>query len=130
VFTAGIGENAPEIRARVADSRRRSAVWMAIIHSSSVGMMRTVTRLNGALMTDNAQSIAAGCAQAFHDCGARLAATYLNGKAEPLVRPSCRRRGRANPRSARKRSNEAGNRGRLIRTSPARTCAWRVSPSR
>jgi enoyl-[acyl-carrier protein] reductase I len=35
----------------------------------------------------NAHSIAAGCAQAFHDCGARLAATYLNGKAEPLVAP-------------------------------------------
>lgn len=36
----------------------------------------------------NAHSIAAGCAQAFHDCGARLAATYLNGKAEPLDRKS------------------------------------------
>jgi enoyl-[acyl-carrier protein] reductase I len=35
----------------------------------------------------NAHSIAAGCAQAFHDCGARLAATYLNGKAEPFVAP-------------------------------------------
>lgn len=35
----------------------------------------------------NAHSIAAGCAQAFHDCDARLAATYLNEKAEPFVAP-------------------------------------------
>lgn len=34
----------------------------------------------------NAQSIAAGCAQAFAACGATLAATYLNAKAEPHVR--------------------------------------------
>ncbi len=34
----------------------------------------------------NAQSIAAGCAQAFARCGATLAATYLNAKAEPHVR--------------------------------------------
>ncbi|HEY0271315.1 MAG TPA: enoyl-ACP reductase FabI [Sphingomonas sp.] len=35
----------------------------------------------------NEHSIAAGCAQAFRDCGARLAATYLNDKAEPFVAP-------------------------------------------
>lgn len=33
----------------------------------------------------NPQSIAAGCAQAFHDAGAQLAATYLNDKAKPYV---------------------------------------------
>lgn len=35
----------------------------------------------------NAQSIAWGCARAFHDAGADLAITYLNDKAEPYVRP-------------------------------------------
>ncbi len=35
----------------------------------------------------NEHSIAAGCAQAFRDCGARLAATYLNDKAKPYVAP-------------------------------------------
>ena len=35
----------------------------------------------------NEHSIAAGCAQAFRDCGARLAATYLNEKAKPYVAP-------------------------------------------
>lgn len=35
----------------------------------------------------NDHSIAAGCAQAFRDCGARLAATYLNDKAKPFVAP-------------------------------------------
>jgi len=35
----------------------------------------------------NAQSIAHGCAAAFHDAGAELAVTYLNAKAEPHVRP-------------------------------------------
>ncbi|ODU70604.1 MAG: enoyl-[acyl-carrier-protein] reductase [Novosphingobium sp. SCN 66-18] len=35
----------------------------------------------------NEHSIAAGCAQAFRDCGARLAATYLNEKAKPFVQP-------------------------------------------
>lgn len=35
----------------------------------------------------NDHSIAAGCAQAFRDCGARLAATYLNDKAKPFVTP-------------------------------------------
>lgn len=34
----------------------------------------------------NAHSIAAGCAQAFHNGGAQLAATYLNDKALPYVR--------------------------------------------
>lgn len=34
----------------------------------------------------NEHSIAAGCAEAFARCGARLAATYLNAKAEPFVR--------------------------------------------
>ena len=34
----------------------------------------------------NEHSIAAGCAEAFARCGARLAATYLNVKAEPFVR--------------------------------------------
>lgn len=35
----------------------------------------------------NANSIAWGCAQAFHQAGATLAITYLNAKAEPYVRP-------------------------------------------
>lgn len=35
----------------------------------------------------NDQSIAYGCAQAFHAAGAQLAVTYLNAKAEPHVRP-------------------------------------------
>jgi enoyl-[acyl-carrier protein] reductase I len=35
----------------------------------------------------NDQSIAWGCAKAFHNCGAELAITYLNEKAEPYVRP-------------------------------------------
>lgn len=35
----------------------------------------------------NEHSIAAGCARAFGDCGARLAATYLNDKAKPFVTP-------------------------------------------
>ncbi len=34
----------------------------------------------------NEHSIAAGCARAFADAGATLAATYLNAKAEPFVR--------------------------------------------
>lgn len=34
----------------------------------------------------NEHSIAAGCAEAFANAGARLAATYLNAKAEPFVR--------------------------------------------
>lgn len=33
----------------------------------------------------NAQSIAAGCAKAFHDAGAELAASYLNDRAKPYV---------------------------------------------
>jgi enoyl-[acyl-carrier protein] reductase I len=35
----------------------------------------------------NDQSIAWGCAKAFHEAGAELAVTYLNEKAEPYVRP-------------------------------------------
>lgn len=35
----------------------------------------------------NEHSIATGCAQAFHDSGARLAVTYLNEKARPYVQP-------------------------------------------
>lgn len=35
----------------------------------------------------NDQSIAWGCARAFHEAGAELAVTYLNDKAEPYVRP-------------------------------------------
>jgi len=35
----------------------------------------------------NPQSIAWGCAKAFHDAGAELAVTYLNEKVEPYVRP-------------------------------------------
>ena len=35
----------------------------------------------------NANSIAYGCAKAFHAAGAELAITYLNAKSEPYVRP-------------------------------------------
>ncbi|MEQ3763177.1 MAG: enoyl-ACP reductase FabI [Alcanivorax sp.] len=35
----------------------------------------------------NENSIAWGCAKAFYEAGAELAITYLNGKAEPYVRP-------------------------------------------
>ncbi|WP_454884222.1 enoyl-ACP reductase FabI [Sphingomonas oryzagri] len=35
----------------------------------------------------NEHSIAAGCARAFRDCGATLAATYLDKKARPFVAP-------------------------------------------
>ena len=35
----------------------------------------------------NEHSIAYGCAKAFRTCGAELAVTYLNEKAEPFVRP-------------------------------------------
>ena len=35
----------------------------------------------------NEHSIAWGCAKAFHDAGAELAATYLNDKAKPYVTP-------------------------------------------
>ncbi len=35
----------------------------------------------------NERSIAAGCAQAFHEAGAALAVTYLNEKAKPHVEP-------------------------------------------
>ena len=39
----------------------------------------------------NDQSIAYGCARAFHAAGAELAVTYLNAKAEPFVRPLAER---------------------------------------
>ena len=35
----------------------------------------------------NENSIAYGCAKAFHECGAELALTYLNEKAKPYVEP-------------------------------------------
>ncbi len=41
----------------------------------------------------NEHSIAAGCAEAFAHCGARLAATYLNEKAKPFVEPVATRLG-------------------------------------
>ena len=41
----------------------------------------------------NEHSIAAGCAEAFARCGARLAATYLNDKAKPFVEPVAQRLG-------------------------------------
>jgi enoyl-[acyl-carrier protein] reductase I len=41
----------------------------------------------------NEHSIAAGCAQAFRDCGAQLGATYLNEKARPIVEPVMQRLG-------------------------------------
>ncbi|OAN64928.1 enoyl-ACP reductase FabI [Sphingomonas sp. TDK1] len=41
----------------------------------------------------NEHSIATGCAEAFAHCGARLAATYLNAKAEPFVAPVAERLG-------------------------------------
>ena len=43
----------------------------------------------------NEMSIAAGCAEAFRAAGAELAATYLNEKAEPFVRPVTDRLGAA-----------------------------------
>ena len=39
----------------------------------------------------NESSIAAGCAAAFRQCGARLAATYLNERARPYVEPIAER---------------------------------------
>lgn len=41
----------------------------------------------------NEHSIAAGCAEAFRQCGARLAATYLNDKAKDWVLPVAHRLG-------------------------------------
>ncbi len=41
----------------------------------------------------NDHSIAAGCAEAFRGCGARLCATYLNDKALPFVQPVADRLG-------------------------------------
>ena len=43
----------------------------------------------------NEQSIAYGCAQAFHQAGAKLAITYLNEKSEPFVRPLAEKLGSA-----------------------------------
>ena len=45
----------------------------------------------------NEQSIAAGCAEAFSRCGARLAATYLNEKAKGWVEPVADRLGATAP---------------------------------
>ena len=41
----------------------------------------------------NDHSIAAGCAEAFRQCGARLGASYLNEKARPFVEPVAQRLG-------------------------------------
>lgn len=41
----------------------------------------------------NEHSIAAGCAEAFAHCGARLAASYLDAKAQQWVQPVCDRIG-------------------------------------
>lgn len=41
----------------------------------------------------NDHSIAAGCAEAFSRCGARLGASYLNEKARPFVEPVAQRLG-------------------------------------
>ena len=41
----------------------------------------------------NEHSIAAGCADSFRQCGARLGATYLNDKARPFVEPVADRLG-------------------------------------
>ena len=47
-----------------------------------------LTRKRGLIVgIANKQSIAAGCAQAFRQCGATLAATYLNEKARGWVEP-------------------------------------------
>lgn len=43
----------------------------------------------------NAQSIAWGCAEAFHADGAELALTYLNDKAKPYVAPLAEKNRRA-----------------------------------
>lgn len=54
-------------------------------------MMKPLVDLSGkrglVLGIANEHSIAAGCAQAFAQCGARLAASYLNDKALPFVQP-------------------------------------------
>ncbi len=42
----------------------------------------------------NAQSIAWGCARAFHEAGAALAVTCLNERAKPFVQPLPSRSGR------------------------------------
>lgn len=51
------------------------------------GLVRPLAGKRGLIVgISNPESIAAGCARAFHDAGAALAATYLNDKAEPYVR--------------------------------------------
>ncbi len=51
------------------------------------GLVRPLVGKRGLIVgISNSQSIASGCARAFHDAGASLAATYLNEKAEPYVR--------------------------------------------
>jgi|GEM_PF-2470439 len=62
----------------------------------------------------NEQSIAAGCATAFAQCGARLAATYLNEKAKGWVEPVAQRLGAEwlPPRGGRARGRDARRGGR------------------
>jgi len=59
--------------------------------------MKTLVNLTGkrglVVGIANEHSIATGCAQAFRDCGARLAATYLNEKAKPFVETVTQRLG-------------------------------------
>jgi len=59
--------------------------------------MKNLVDLNGkrglVVGIANEHSIATGCAQAFRDCGARLAASYLNEKAKPFVEPVTTRLG-------------------------------------
>ncbi|WP_173796298.1 enoyl-ACP reductase FabI [Hartmannibacter diazotrophicus] len=58
---------------------------------SSPAQARPVVDLRGkrglVIGIANDKSIAAGCSEVFYRAGARLAATYLNEKAEPFVRP-------------------------------------------
>lgn len=59
-------------------------------HSTSLAHPAPLVDLRGkhglVIGIANEHSIAAGCAEAFARTGARLAATYLNAKAEPFVR--------------------------------------------
>ena len=54
-------------------------------------MSNTIVELNGkrglVVGIANEHSIAYGCAKMLHTAGAQLAATYLNVKAEPFVKP-------------------------------------------
>jgi enoyl-[acyl-carrier protein] reductase I len=55
-------------------------------------MMKTLQGKKGLVIgIANEDSIAWGCAKAFHEAGAKLAITYLNEKAEPYVRPLAER---------------------------------------